>query len=182
MRFDDLAPRQQPSDRIDGNPLPPCPPAFLVAPELGEPGAQDRLAHLAELFGGRAGADRLHQAAHGIQRAFGIVIGKRLVVRELFPDIDQFVHDRAFGASQHGLERVRPEPVHGVEQRGLIPGNIPVGIGLQTVNPLGGFDLPVSGQRAFQAFFDKGDQRVGQDLHALENVLARALGHALLLL
>ena len=53
MRFDDLALGQQASDRVDGNlHQPPGLAALLVALKLGEPGAKDRVAHLAESFSG----------------------------------------------------------------------------------------------------------------------------------
>ena len=107
VRFDDLAPGQQATGRIDGNLHQPLGlAALLVAPKLSEPGAQYRVAHPAESFSKYPGADGFQQATHGIQRTLGIVIGKRLVVRELVTDGDQFVHDRALSASQHGLERV----------------------------------------------------------------------------
>ena len=182
VRFDDFAPRQQAADRVDGNiRQPPGLAALLVALKLGELGAKDRVAHLAEPFGGRAGADGLHQAAHGVQRTLGVVIGKRLVVRELVSDVGQFVHDRALRSSEHVLERVHPETVHGVEERRLIPRDVAVAARLQS-KLFGNPNLPVAGQGAFQSLRHKRRQRLRQHFHAVEYVLAGALGHALRLL
>ena len=47
---------------------------------------------------------------------------------------------------------------------------------------LGGTDLPVAGQRAFQPLLHKRDQGLRQHFHALEYVLSGTLGHTLHLL
>ena len=67
MRLDNFAPRLETCDRLDRNLEPLGFPPFLIALKFGELGAQDRIAHPAQLLGGVAGADRFHEAAHGIE-------------------------------------------------------------------------------------------------------------------
>ena len=74
MRLDHLTPRKKARDRLDGDFQALGFPPFLVALKLGELGAQDGVAHLRELIGGSTGADRLHQATHGVEGALGVVI------------------------------------------------------------------------------------------------------------
>ena len=123
---------------------------------------------------GGAGGD----GEHDVQRVAPALAAARVVdVEEV---AGQGTH-RVFGASQHGLERVHPEPVHGVEQRGLIPRDVAVGAGLQP-KLFGNPNLPVAGQGVFQPLLHERNQRFWQYFHAIEYVLAGGLGHTLHLL
>ena len=131
VRLHDLAPGLEATGGIDGDLQPPGPAALLVAAKLRELGAENGVAHPAELLRGGAGANRLHQATHGIERPLGIVVGERLVVGEPIPDRDQLVDDGTLGSAQHRLEGIGPEPVHRVEQRRLVPGDSTVAVGTE---------------------------------------------------
>ena len=177
MRLHDLAPGQQAADRIDVQP--PRLATLLVALKFRKLCAQNCVAHFAELLRSGTRADRLHQTTHGIQRPLGIVVAEAFIVREPVADIDQLVNDRALGPPEHGPEGLRPEPIHSVEQRYLIPGDPSSRIGPETIKLLGNPHLPVPAECTLQPLFDKGSQCIGQKLHTLEDILTRALGHAL---
>ncbi len=100
-------------------------------------------------------------------------------MRELVADVDQLIDQRSLGATKHGLERVHPEAIHGVEEGGLIPAHFALTVGSQAGQLLQHLDLPMTLKRALQALFDKGDKRLGQQLHTLEHLLARTFGHLL---
>ena len=177
VRLDHLTPRKQARHGLDGDFQALGLPPLLIALKLGELRAEDGVAHLRELLGGLTGADRLHQTTHGIERALGVVIGEGLIVREFVANVAKLIHPRSLGAAENGPERVVPEAIHRVEQRGLVPADLTIAVGPQARQLLQNLDLPMPFERAFQPLFDKRNEGCGQQLHALENILARALGH-----
>src|SRR5690606_16070892 len=83
----------------------------------------------------------------------------------------------AFAVAQHGGEGFAPEDHHGLQERLLVPGHLPLAVGPQALDALHHLELPVALEGGFQPLLHKGNERFGQKLHPLEDVLARGLGH-----
>src|SRR3546814_19501657 len=80
---------------------------------------------------------------------------------------------------KHRREGILPECHHGLEQTLLIPADLSCRIGFETLHSLLDLDLPMSLDGAFQPLFNEWNERRREQLHSLENILPRALGHVL---
>ena len=129
VRFDDFAPRQEPRDCFNRDfealGLPP----LFVPSQFSELRPLDRIAHLADLLGNFAGTDRLHEAAHGIKRSFGVVVSEVFVVRKLIAHIEKFRDVGALRMAQDRGKSFLPESHHSLEEALLVPSHLTDGIG-----------------------------------------------------
>ena len=83
-------------------------------------------------------------------------------MRELVADVAQLIDQRPLGAAENRLERLAPKAIHRVEQRCLVPSNLPVTIGAQARQLFHNLDLPMPFQGTFKSFFYEWNERSGK--------------------